>query len=85
MDISTNNQLVPYNQGPRQVSPFPPREPRSDPPEGPSADKRYALMPPPHSPKFTAHSGGQEPIYTSSRRIKSPEINQVGLLIDIYA
>ena len=85
MDISTNNQLVPYNQGPRQVSPFPPREPRSGPPEGPSAAKRYVLMPPPHSPKFTTQSGGQKPIYTPSRRIKSSEINQVGLLIDIYA
>jgi hypothetical protein len=85
MEISSDNQLVPYNQGPRQVSPFPSREPRSVPPEGSSAAQRYVLMPPPHSPKFAPQSGGQEPIYTSSRRIKSSEINQVGLLIDIYA
>ena len=85
MDISTDNQLVPYSQEPRQVPPFPPREPRLVPPEGPSAAKRYVLRPPPHSPQFTSQTGGQESVYTSSRRIKPSETNQVGLLIDIYA
>ena len=85
MDISTNNQLVPYSRGPRQVPPFSPREPRLVPSEDSSAAKRYVLMPPPYSPKFASQSGGQETIYTSSRRIKPSETNQVGLLIDIYA
>jgi len=85
MDISFNNQLVPYNQGPRHVTPYSPRETGSVSAARYSGAKRYALMPPPHSPGFKIEAGDQESIYTSNRQVKAQEINQVGLLIDIYA
>jgi len=85
MDISSNNQLVPYNQGPRQVTPYSPRETGAVPADGYSAAKRYVLMPPPHSPGYKIQTRDQESIYTSNRQIKAQEINQVGLRIDIYA
>jgi hypothetical protein len=85
MDISYNNQLVPYNQGPRPITPYSPRETGSVPANGYSAAKRYVLMPPPHSPGYKIQAGDQESIYTSNRQIKSQEISQVGLLINIYA
>jgi hypothetical protein len=84
MEISSNNQLVPYNQGPQLVTPFSPEAPRSVPAVGYSAAERYILMPLPHSPRYAAHSDGQKTTYTSSRRIIAPEINQVGSIIDIY-
>ena len=85
MEISSNNQLVPYYQGPRQVTPNAPREPGSVTADGYSAAKRYVLMPPSHSPGYKIDPGDQEQIYTSSRRIKVKETNHVGSLIDIYA
>jgi len=85
MDISFNNQLVPYNQGPRHVTPYSPRETGSVPADRHSAAKRYVLMPPPHSPGYKVETGDQESIYTSNRQFKAQEIIQVGLLIDIYA
>ena len=85
MDISSNNQLVPYNQGPRQLTPYAPRPTGSVPADGYSAAKRYVLMPPSHSPGYKVHSGDQDLIYTSSRQIKVQDTNQVGLRLDIYA
>ena len=85
MDISSNNQLVPYNQGPRQLTPYPPRPKGSVTADGYSAAKRYVLMPPSHSPGYKVHSGDQDLIYTSSRQIKVQDTNPVGIRIDIYA
>lgn len=85
MDISSNNQLVPYNQGPRHVTPYSPRETGSVPADRYSAAKRYIPMPPPHSPGPKIKAGDQRSIYTSSRQIKAREINGLGLLINIYA
>ena len=84
MEISSNNQLVPYNQGPQLVTPYSPEAPRSVPADGYSAAERYVLTPLPHSPRYAAQSDSQKAIYTSSRRIITPEINQVGLIIDLY-
>ncbi len=85
MDVSSNNQLVPYNQGSQHVTPYSPRETGSVPAGRYSAAERYILMPPSHSPGYKIEAGDQESIYTSHRQIKAQEINQVGLLIDIYA
>ena len=85
MDISSNNQLVPYNQGPNQLTPYSRRPTGSVPADGYSAAKRYVLMPPSHSPGYKIQSGDPDLSYTSSRRIKVQEADQVGLRIDIYA
>ena len=85
MDISSNNQLGPYNQGPKQLTPYSSRETGSVPADGYSAAKRYVLMPPSHSPGSKIHSGDPDLSYTSSRRIKVQEADQIGLRIDIYA
>ena len=85
MDISSNNQLVPYNQGPRQLTPYSPTKAGSVPAGGNSAAKRYVLMPPSHSPGYRIHAGDQDLIYTSSRQLKAQETDQVGLRIDIFA
>ena len=85
MDISSNNQLVPYNQGPNQLTPCAPGPKVLVPADAYSATERYDLMPPPHSPGYKIHSGNQDLTYTSSRQIKVPETDQVGLRIDIFA
>jgi len=85
MDISSNNQLVPYNQGPRQLTPYSPGPTGSVTADGYSAAKRYVRVPPSHSPGYKIHSRDQDLIYTSSRQIKVQETNQVGLRLDIYA
>jgi len=85
MDISSNNQLVPYDQGPRHVTPYSPRETGSVPAGHYSFARRYVLMPPPRSPGYKIEAGDQESIYTSNRQIQAQKISRVGLLIDIYA
>jgi hypothetical protein len=85
MDIPSNNQLIPYYPDQRQltlhtagisdpVSVFTDRQ-----------SMRYTLL------RLKDFSGSitppdlHEPGYNSSRRLKTPKLNQVGLLIDIYA
>ena len=85
MDISSNNQLVPYNQGPNQLTPYAPRPKGSVAADGYAATKRYVLMPPPHSPGYKIRSGNQDLTYTSSRQIKVQDTDRVGLRIDIFA
>ena len=85
MDISSNNQLVPYNQEPRQLTPYSPKKTGAVQADGYSAAKGYTLAPPSHSPGYKIQTRDQESIYTSNRQIKAQEINQVGLRIDIYA
>jgi len=85
MDISSNNQLVPYNQGPKQLTPYSPKKTGSVQADGYSAAKGYTLALPSHSPGYKIHSGDQDLIYTSSRQIKAQETDQVGLRIDIFA
>jgi len=85
MDIPSNNQLIPYYSGQRHVAPpieiIPDRLPVL-------ADRRliqYHLLRLP-DPSVSATSPClNEPEYNSDRRLKTPKINQVGLLIDIYA
>jgi len=86
MDISSYYQLVPYHQGPRHVSAYGrPRLTGDSLTDRHFTAKRYAMLPPPHPAGHKIQSRNQESIYISSRLIKAHKINQVGLLIDIYA
>ena len=85
MDIPSNNQLIPYYLDQRQVAPH--TEIISD---GLSvlADRRLLRyrLPRPTDLLVSATSRDiSESEYNSDRRLKTPKINQVGLLIDIYA
>ena len=85
MDISSYYQIVPYYQGPRHVTAYGPGVSGDSPTDRHSTAKRYAMLPPPHPTGYKIQSRNQESIYISSRLIKAHKINQVGLLIDIYA
>ena len=85
MDISPNHQLVPYNQGPRQVIPGSSKKTASVPTDGYRQPRRYVPMPPPPYTDVKIQPGDQESIYLSNRRTKAPESYRVGLLLDIYA
>ena len=85
MDISSNNQLVPYHQGPRQVTPYAPERSAADPADGYRRPWRYVPKPPPHYPGTKIHPGYQASIYTSKCQTKAQESDRVGLLVNIYA
>jgi hypothetical protein len=85
MDIPSNNQLIPYYPDQRQVAaraeiisgglPVP-------------ADRRlmrYNLLQPADLFAGATSRNPSESEYNSDRRLVTPKINQVGLLIDIYA
>ncbi|MGD8256274.1 MAG: hypothetical protein PVG70_02175 [Desulfobacterales bacterium] len=85
MDISSDKQLIPFDQGPKQVTPFartaliPASERRNQ------SVTQYTQAQSSHSPKHDNQLDDHKPIYTSSRRINSLKKNEIGLLIDIYA
>jgi len=85
MDISSDNQLIPFDQGPKQVTPF------ARTALIPASDRRnqrvmqYTQALSSHSPKHGNPLNDHKPIYTSGRRINSLKKNDVGVLIDIYA
>jgi hypothetical protein len=85
MDISSDNQLVPYIQGPRQVTPYSLRKAASVPADGYRRPRRFEPMPPPQYPDLKIQPGIQESIYSSNRRKQAPKSHRIGLLIDIYA
>ena len=85
MNISSSNQLVPYQQRPQQLATYWQREPVADPANRFPATQRYVLNPASYSSGYDVHTPNQNPIYTSNRRIKLQEMNHVGSLIDIYA
>jgi len=85
MNISSNYQLVPCNQGLRHVTAYRHGETGTNLRDRRSAARRYALWPPAHPRGYKIQSWNQESVYISSRQINAHKINQVGLLIDIYA
>ena len=85
MDISSNNQLIPYHQELRQLVPYGHRGPGSAPANSYPATRQDVLMPPAPSPGAIGFGAVRGSIYTSDRRIKVQESNHVGSLIDIYA
>ena len=83
--MPADNQLVPYHTGQNQVIPYrPPSAPKLS-LSGEPASRRYALLRPP----LFSGPGNQPDLadsaYNSDRRLVIPKLNQVGLLIDIYA
>jgi len=85
MEISSNTQLIPYYPDQRQISPY-------------VADHSDSLavllnlgLGQNHLPRRPEPAGTvpppffQMPEYDSDRRLKTPKLNHVGLLIDIYA
>lgn len=85
MYTSSNYQLVPFNQGRRHVTAYRHGETGTNFRDRYSAARRHALLPPAHPRGYKIQSRNQESVYVSSRQINAHKINQVGLLIDIYA
>ena len=85
MEISTERQLVPYYQAPKQLSAHSSQARHTVMADSKPAATPYSLILPPPLSKHSILPDGQGSVYNSSRRLKDPEINQVGLLIDIYA
>jgi hypothetical protein len=84
-DIPAENQLVPCYSGHNQVIPFRPTTLRVLTVSGDPEPKRYKLLLPPTYSGKNIKLDVHEVAYNSSRHITTPKINQVGLLIDIYA
>ena len=85
MEISSNSQLVPYYPDQRQILLY-----KADHSETLAVLLNLGLGQNhlPHRPSFAGivpPPGFQMPEYDSDRRLKTPKMNQVGLLIDIYA
>lgn len=85
MDIPANHQLVPYYPRQNQVIPYTPKPSRLLSHSSEPGTKRYALLLPPFYPDNEIQPELPESAYDSSRRLVTPKMNQVGLLIDIYA
>jgi hypothetical protein len=85
MDIPSNNQLIPYYSDQRQLAPKTEIIPDGLPV---LADRRliqYHLLRLADLSVRATSPCLDESEYNSDRRLKTPKINQVGLLIDIYA
>lgn len=85
MDIPTGNHLVPYYPGQNQIVPNTPKATRILPPSDDPASRRYALFPRPFSTRTDNQPDYPEAAYNFSLGLVQPKMNQVGLLIDIYA
>jgi len=84
-DIPAGNQLVPYYPGQNQVVPYTPKSSRMLSLSGEPESRRFALLLPPLYPDNENQLDIAESAYNSSRRLVAPKMNQVGLLINIYA
>jgi len=85
MDIPAGNQLVPYYPGQNQIIPFTAGSSRMLTLSKESDSRRYSQWPPPFHSEKTNQPDPFESAYNSSRLLVTSKINQVGLLIDIYA
>jgi hypothetical protein len=83
--MPAGNQLVPYYPGQNQVIPYTPKFSRMLSLSGESGTRRVALLLPPLYPDNENQLDMAESAYNSSRRLVAPKMNQVGLLINIYA
>lgn len=83
--IPAGNQLVPCSPGPNQVIPYTPKPSRTLSLSSEPGTKRYALFLPPVYYDNKIQSEVPESAYNSSRRLVTPKMDQVGLLIDFYA
>jgi len=85
MDIPSNNQLIPYYSDQRQVAPHAEIVPDGLPVPADRRLMRYTLRQPADLFAGATSCNLVESEYNSDRRLITPKINQVGLLIDIYA
>ena len=84
MDISSNSQLVPYHQGPIQVTPHKKVSPRIVAADVNPAVKRYAQMIPPRISRNPTRPDVHDSVYHPNRLLETQKMNKVGLLVDIY-
>jgi len=84
-DQSAAKQLVLYNPGQNQVIPYTPKPSRTVSLAGESGTKRYALFLPPSFSTTQIQPATTESTYNSNRCMVALKMDQVGLLIDIYA
>lgn len=84
-DIPAGNQLVPYYPGQNQVIPYPAESSRMLTLSKEPGSKRYSQWPPPFHSEKKNQPDPFESAYNSRRLLVTSKINQVGLLIDIYA
>ena len=85
VDISPNSQLVPYSPGQYQVTPHTLQSPQILRFSAEPGSNRYTRLTPPIFTDNKNQDDQSEPAYNSDRILVTPKINQVGLLIDIYA
>ena len=85
MNIPIDNYPVPSNPGQNQIVPHTPIAPRVLPPANDPISRRRALLPQPFSNKTDIQPAGPKTAYSSDLRLVKSKMNQVGLLIDIYA
>jgi hypothetical protein len=85
MDIPSNKQLVPFYPRQHQLAPYTPKSSRAVKVSGYSVLKEYDRLPPPIFSGYDPQPDPHESAYNSSRQRTTPKINQIGLLIDIYA
>jgi len=84
-DTHAANQLVPWSPVQNQVRPYTPKPSRTLSLLNDPGTKRYALFSPPFYSKNEIMPELPESAYNSRRGLETPKMNQVGLLIDIYA
>jgi hypothetical protein len=85
MDIPTDSHPVLYDPGQNQIAPNTPKPTRILPSADDPASRRYALFPQPFAAKTDNQPDYPEAAYNCNLRLVKPKMNQVGLLIDIYA
>ena len=84
-DNPAGNQLVPWYPGQNQVMPYMPKPSRIISLAREPGTKRYAALSLPFYSNNEIQPELPKPAYNSSRRLVTQKMNQVGLLIDIYA
>jgi hypothetical protein len=85
MEISSNNQLIPYFQGTREVQVF--RRPEPDPPtiQGYASETSNAKVRPLIALKNAVRPREPESIYNLNSWVASFRLKRLGLRIDVYA
>jgi hypothetical protein len=84
-DTPAGNQLMPWYPVQSQDRPYTPKTSRVISLFNEPGTNRYARFFPPFYPKNQIQPELPESAYNSGRRLETPKMNQVGLLIDIYA
>jgi hypothetical protein len=84
-DNPAGNQLIPWYPGQNQVMPYMPKPSRIISLSREPGTKLYTPFSPPFYSNKEIQPEPPKSAYNSSRRLVTQKMNQVGLLIDIYA